>query len=65
MFGYPFRSWSSTLVGVAFGVFVSAVVLSFLCIVLRGLLIVIMGISLSAVLLGVWVRWLLFRFRGW
>lgn len=65
MFGYPFRSWSSTLVGVAFGVFVSSVVLSFLCIVLRGLLVVIMGISLSAVFFGVWLRWLLFRLRGW
>ena len=65
MTGYPFRSWSSTLVGVAFGVFVSAVALSFLCIVLRGLLVVIMGISLSVVAVGVWLRWLLFRFRGW
>ena len=65
MIGYPFRSWSSTLVGVAFGVFLTGVALSFLCVVLRGLLVVIMGISLSVVAVGVWLRWLLFRFRGW
>lgn len=65
MTGYPFRSWSRRMGGVAGGALAATLVLSFVCTLLRPLLPVFLAVSALAVVLGLVFRWRLFRFRGW
>jgi hypothetical protein len=64
-FRHSYRSWSTTLIGFALGMFIGAVILSLACVVLEPLLPVLLGVTGIAVIVLLWFRWLLFRFRGW
>jgi len=65
MIGYPFQTWSRSLISWALGIFMGAILLSLLCVVVRPLLPAILGITTFVVVLALWLRWLLFRLRGW
>jgi hypothetical protein len=65
MNGYHYRSVTRTLFGLAFKTLALVFGLVLLLAVIQPLLITIAGVAISVMIGCVWVRWRLFRHRGW
>jgi hypothetical protein len=65
MNGYRYRSFTRWVFGLAFKALALVLGLVLLLAVIQPLLVTIAGVAIAVMIGTVWVRWRLFRHRGW